>query len=210
MIRQLFNTKNLAFFALFLGLIVVAGANFGLFNLLEDPYEYNNLYYDESYAEIRHLLLDRAYYWSNQTVQPDSPDTSMVAEYWTKAGGVVPWLSTDFKAIEIEQKYFPENPPNIVFCLVDDWGYNDVGFRSTYMSWTTPAIDRLANEGIVIENYFTHEMCGPSRSALLTGRYSIRTGFWKQKSKAQLRLNETTIAQEFKSVGYRTYMVRAH
>ena len=54
------------------------------------------------------------------------------------------------------QIYFPENPPHIIFVLVDDWGYNDIGLRSTYMNWTTPTIDKLAKEGIFLENYFTH------------------------------------------------------
>ena len=62
----------------------------------------------------------------------------------------------DTYSLEIEQIYFPENPPHIIFVLVDDWGYNDMGYRSTYMNWTTPTIDKLAAEGIFLNNYFTH------------------------------------------------------
>ena len=56
--------------------------------------------------------------------------------------------------------------PNIVFVLVDDWGYNDVGYRSSYLSWTTPTIDRLASEGIKLENYYTAYYCMPARRYL--------------------------------------------
>lgn len=82
-----------------------------------------------------------------------------------------------------------------------------IGYRSTYLNWTTPTIDQLAAEGIKLENYYSHETCTPSRGALLTGRYPLRLGLWEQHIEAELPLNETTLAQELKSAGYQTYMV---
>jgi arylsulfatase A-like enzyme len=75
------------------------------------------------------------------------------------------------------------------------------------MSWTTPTIDRLASEGIKLENYFTSYSCVPARGAFLTGRYPIRLGLWEAGEGAELPLEETTIAQELQSAGYRTYIV---
>lgn len=72
-------------------------------------------------------------------------------KYWKACGGICPWLTDtdeDIAAVaDTTQIYSYADAPNIVFVLVDDWGWNDVGFRSNYMSWTTPTIDRLASEG---------------------------------------------------------------
>lgn len=82
-----------------------------------------------------------------------------------------------------------------------------MGYRSTYLNWTTPTIDRLASEGVKLENYFSSYLCVPARGALLTGRYPIRLGLWKSSDGAELPLSEVTLGQEMQSAGYRTYMV---
>ena len=77
----------------------------------------------------------------------------------------------------IEKVYHTKLQPNIVFFLVDDWGYNDFGLTSiNHLQGTTPNIDRLAKEGIRLTNYYTYELCTPSRAAFLTGRYAFRFG----------------------------------
>eukprot|EP01034_Spumella_vulgaris_P035511 gene35511-43782_t len=89
--------------------------------------------------------------------------------------------------------------------VVDDWGFNDAGYQSTYMNWTTPNIDKLANGGIKLSNYYTHESCVPSRAALLTGRYALRFGMHGESNeRIELPLTEVTLADELKSAGYRT------
>ena len=75
------------------------------------------------------------------------------------------------------------------------------------MSWTTPNIDKLASEGVNLNNYFTSYLCTPTRGALLTGRYPIRLGLAEAGDGAELPLSEITLAQELKSAGYNTYMV---
>jgi arylsulfatase A-like enzyme len=67
--------------------------------------------------------------------------------------------------------------PNIVFILVDDLGYADVGFNGS--SWyETPAIDALSKESLVFENSYMYPTCSPSRTALFTGKQSFRTGIY--------------------------------
>jgi arylsulfatase I/J len=107
--------------------------------------------------------------------------------------------------VDIEQIYSYSDAPHIVYVLIDDWGYNDFGARSTYLSWTTPTIDSLADEGILLESYYTNELCGPSRASLLTGRYSLRTGVYGASD--ELPAAEFTLAQELKTAGYQNYMV---
>ncbi|KAL5264297.1 hypothetical protein ACHWQZ_G005412 [Mnemiopsis leidyi] len=97
--------------------------------------------------------------------------------------------------------------PNIVFIVADDLGFQDVGFRGSNI--LTPNIDRLASKGVILENHYVMPTCSPSRTSLMTGRYAIRTGFWKGNIKPTeewgLRLNETTMAEMLKRNGYATH-----
>ncbi len=71
-----------------------------------------------------------------------------------------------------------KNQPNIVFILVDDLGFNDVGYHGDGGSaLTTPTIDRLAMEGVRLENYYVQPSCTPTRSQLMTGRYQVHILF---------------------------------
>jgi arylsulfatase A-like enzyme len=177
------------------------------YHISEDPYESTNIYSDDSYADVLSYVQERTDYWADYVLAPQIPGDEDKKPYWKAAGGVVPWETSDYVPPRIPQLYEHKDAPNIVFVLVDDWGWNDVGFRSTYMSWTTPTIDNLAAEGISLENYYTAYSCIPARGAFLTGRYPIRLGLWESGEGAQLPLNETTLGQEMKSAGYRTYMI---
>ena len=64
-------------------------------------------------------------------------------------------------------------PPNIVFILADDLGWNEVGFNRSGIS-LTPYIDNLRTSGVSMTQFYVHAVCGPSRAALLTGRYPYR------------------------------------
>ena len=66
------------------------------------------------------------------------------------------------------------SPPHILFFVVDDLGWSDVGFHGSKIQ--TPNIDKLASEGVVLDNYYVLPICTPTRSALMTGRYPIHTG----------------------------------
>ena len=67
-----------------------------------------------------------------------------------------------------------EDPPNIIFILADDLGYQDVGFNGS--SWfETPRLDSLAAESVVFKNACMYPTCSPSRTALFTGKHSFRT-----------------------------------
>lgn len=68
-------------------------------------------------------------------------------------------------------------PPNIVFILVDDLGFADVGFNGATF-YETPHLDALAKESLVFENSYMYPTCSPSRAALLTGKQSFRTGVY--------------------------------
>jgi len=91
--------------------------------------------------------------------------------------------------------------PNLVVVFTDDQGYGDLGcFGSKTIR--TPRIDALAKEGLRLTSFYAQPVCGPSRSALLTGCYPPRVAAdgrgWQLKGKA------VTIAEVLKDAGYTT------
>ena len=72
----------------------------------------------------------------------------------------------------------PTPSPNILFMLVDNLGYGEVGCYGggATRGAPTPRIDKLASEGLRLTNMNMETQCTPSRSAILTGRYAIRSG----------------------------------
>jgi uncharacterized sulfatase len=72
-------------------------------------------------------------------------------------------------------------PPNIVFILADDMGFNDISLYNGGAadgSLMTPHIDAIARQGVLFEDgYAANAVCAPSRASLMTGRYSTRFGF---------------------------------
>ena len=71
-----------------------------------------------------------------------------------------------------------DKKPNIVFVLMDNLGYGEVGVYGGGMlrGAPTPRIDKLAAEGTRLLNFNVEAQCTPSRSAILTGRHAIRSG----------------------------------
>lgn len=99
--------------------------------------------------------------------------------------------------------------PNIVMLLVDDLGWEDVGWHGSKIK--TPNIDRLADSGVKLEAFYAQPLCSPTRAALLTGRYPMRHGLQvgvvKPWAKFGLPLDERTLAQALKEAGYETAIV---
>ena len=71
-----------------------------------------------------------------------------------------------------------QEKPNIVIVFLDNFGYGEPGFNGggILRGTETPRMDQLANEGLRLTNFNVEVQCTPSRSALLTGRYAIRSG----------------------------------
>ncbi len=103
-----------------------------------------------------------------------------------------------------------EAKPNIVLILADDMGYSDLP-KFGKSAIPTPAIDRLANEGVIFTDaYVTAPICVASRMALLTGQYQQRFGIYDNiygEDKVRLFLNQTLLPAVFQKAGYRTALV---
>jgi len=101
------------------------------------------------------------------------------------------------------------NKPNIVFVLMDNLGYGEVGVYGggVLRGAATPRIDRLASEGTRLTNYNVEAQCTPSRSAVMTGRFAIRSGTHSVPLPGTpdgLTQWEITIAELLSGVGYTT------
>jgi len=93
------------------------------------------------------------------------------------------------------------SPPNIVLIFPDNLGWGEVGVYGSVRGAPTPRLDRMAAEGMRLTNFNVEYSCTVSRAALMTGRYSIRSGATQP---AGITLWEVTIAEALKAVGYAT------
>ncbi len=93
-----------------------------------------------------------------------------------------------------------EDRPNILIIFTDDQGYADLGCYGSETN-KTPRLDKLASEGTRFTDFYAQSVCGPSRSALLTGRYPSRSGGWSMPA------DEVTFAELGREAGYQTACV---
>ena len=98
----------------------------------------------------------------------------------------------------------PPKHPNVVLIITDDQGYGDFGFTGN-PHVKTPVLDRFAGESVRFSNFYVSPVSAPTRSSLMTGRYSLRTGVRDtNNSGAIMSDDEVTIAEILKKAGYTT------
>lgn len=138
--------------------------------------------------------------------------------------GVRKGIATTFSLLSVVSLFAQHGEtsgPNIVMFLIDDLGWNDFGCYGSKF-YQTPTIDRLARSGILFTDaYAACTVSSPTRAALMTGKYPARLHLtdwiagwnypWAKLSIPDwtkfLSLEEKTIAEYLKEVGYRTWHI---
>jgi len=124
-------------------------------------------------------------------------------EQWAQDDKVI-----DAKLAELRKKNGGK-PPNIVYILLDDVGFGEIGMDelSVIRGYKTPQMSKLAKEGISLQRMYTEPSCTPTRVAMMTGRYPTRTGTSEAKATLAgdgLNAKEITIAEVLRDAGYYT------
>ncbi len=114
----------------------------------------------------------------------------------------------DKKLTEIRKKNGGK-PPNIVYILLDDVGFGEIGMDelSVIRGYKNPNMTALAKQGMSLNRMYTEPSCTPTRVAMMTGRYPTRTGTTEAKATMSgdgLHAEEVTIAEVLRDAGYYT------
>ena len=122
------------------------------------------------------------------------------------------WAADD-KAIDLKLAEIRKNnggkPPNIVYILLDDVGFGEIGMDelSVIRGYKTPNMSTMAEEGLSLQRMYSEPSCTPTRVAMMTGRYPTRTGLTEAKTTLSgegLSADEVTIAEVLRDAGYNT------
>jgi len=122
------------------------------------------------------------------------------------------WEADDKKIdqkLEEYRKKMGGKAPNIIYILLDDVGFGEIGMDnlSVIRGYKTPHMSALANEGMSLNRMYTEPSCTPTRVAMMTGRHPIRTGVTEAKATIAgdgLPAGEVTIAEVLRDSGYYT------
>ena len=97
-----------------------------------------------------------------------------------------------------------KTPPNVILIITDDQGYGDLSFNGN-PNIITPALDNFAAESVRFNNFYVSPVCAPTRSSLMTGRYSLRTGVRDTyNGGAIMATSEVTLAEMLKQANFTT------
>ena len=135
------------------------------------------------------------------------------AEYYVlEAQNHERWTAEDRSIDEALAAFREKNggkPPNILYILIDDIGFGDLGSETlnAVRGYKTPAINKLAAEGMRLARMYTEPSCTPTRVAFMTGRHPFRNGMGNTSvdiSGFGLAAKEVTLAEILSEAGYNT------
>jgi len=128
---------------------------------------------------------------------------AQLAEQWAADDKAVDKALADFR------KQNGGKPPNIIYILIDDMGFGDMGIPelNAIRGYKTPAINKLADESMRFARMYTEPSCTPTRAAFMTGRLAVRVGMADTTvdiDGSGLAGKEVTLAELLSDNGYNT------
>ena len=144
--------------------------------------------------------------WAADTIIHDAEHNVLLAQHgkrWAQEDKEI-----DAKLAEI-RKQNGGKPPNIVYILLDDLGFGEIGMPNldVIRGYETPRIAKLASDGLSLMRMYTEPSCTPTRVAMMTGRHAVRTGTTEAKAVVAgdgLSGWEVTLAEVLSKAGYET------
>ena len=165
---------------------------------------------DQSFSRIKSICISifiLAIMFSGYAQQYDTP------YYAYKKYQGADWTQQDQelddKLKALEKKHGKK--PNIIYILTDDIGYGELGVQGggAMRGMPTPNLDKMAQNGVLLNGFYSEPSCTPTRVALMTGRHPVRTGLTDvifPGNPAGLAPEEVTIAELLSDAGYVTAM----
>ena len=102
-------------------------------------------------------------------------------------------------------------PPHLIYIVADDLGTYDVPFTNSGSEILTPTLSRLANGGLVLDQYYVQPLCTPSRSSFMTGRHPVQLGLQHGVIRCSVPdavpANETMLPTILRGAGYKTHFL---
>jgi len=98
--------------------------------------------------------------------------------------------------------------PNIIFTLMDDWGWNNWEMRNSAL--ISPNLDALAKDGLILNRHYAYKFCSPSRAAFISGRLPMHVNQENSATEqpfSGIPANMTTFPEKLQKSGYRTAQV---
>jgi arylsulfatase A-like enzyme len=109
--------------------------------------------------------------------------------------------ATDLAAAETDKPI----QPNIVFIVADDLGWGDVSWHGSGIK--TPNLDRLGQDGVLLEQHYVAPVCTPTRAQFMSGRYASRFGITVPQDEQAFPFGTVTLASALKESGYDTALI---
>jgi arylsulfatase A-like enzyme len=146
-------------------------------------------------------------------VGPAASEIAHDSEYYILEAQHAEEWAADNAAVDEKLAEFREGnggkPPNILYILVDDIGFGDLGIPelNAIRGYKTPNINKLSDEGMRFARMYTEPSCTPTRTAFMTGRQPYRYGMGDTAVDIAgfgLAAKEVTLAEVLSEVGYNT------
>lgn len=143
---------------------------------------------------------------------PVEPESLYEAQLALRLGAAPAWVADDkaeWKKIQAMHRLASSSKkPNVLTIILDDAGWKDVGFTGGELY--TPTIDRLAGQGVRLNQFYTYSTCTPTRAAFFTGEAPSRSGIVypiQSDDHYGIPAEKETLPEVFRANGYQTALI---